>query len=77
MMGGSWSLAFVGPPIAQWIYEGTGGSLATVGVVFAVMLVASGLIILLIPRRLLDQGEAVMHAKDAVAVPDTAGLVAE
>lgn len=77
MMGGSWSLAFVGPPIAQWIYAGTGGSLATVGGVFAVMLVVSGLIILLIPRRLLDQGEAVMHAKDAVAVPDTAGLVAE
>jgi len=77
MMGGSWSLAFVGPPVAQWIYEWTNGSLRTVGVVFAIMLVISGLIILLIPRRLLDQGEAVMHAKDAIAVPDTAGLMAE
>lgn len=77
MMGGAWSLAFVGPPVAQWIYAGTDGSLVTVGVVFAVMLVVSGLIIFLIPRRLLDQGEAVMHAKDAVGVPDTAGLAAE
>lgn len=77
MMGGSWSLAFVGPLMAQWIYAGTNGSLATVGIVFATMLVASGLLILLIPRRLLDQGEAVMHAKDAIAVPDTAGLAAE
>lgn len=77
MMGGSWSLAFVGPPLAQWIYAGTNGSLATVGVVFAAMLVVSGLLILLIPRRLLDQGEAVLHAKDAIAVPDTAGLAAE
>ncbi|MGH7242302.1 MAG: MFS transporter [Phycisphaerales bacterium] len=77
MMGGSWSLAFVGPPTAQWIYEWTNGSLETVGIVFAVMLIVSGLIILLIPRRLLDQGEAVMHAKDAVAVPDSAGIAAE
>lgn len=77
MMGGSWSLAFVGPPVAQWIYEWTNGSLETVGVVFAVLLVFSGLIILLIPRRLLDQGEAVLHAKDAIAVPDAAGLASE
>lgn len=77
MMGGSWSLAFIGPLLAQTIYERTNGSLETVGVVFAIMLIASGLLILLIPRRLLDQGEAVMHAKDAIAVPDAAGVAAE
>ncbi|MBS0189346.1 MAG: MFS transporter [Planctomycetes bacterium] len=77
MMGGAWSLAFVGPPVAQWIFEWTRGSLFTVGVVFSLMLLVSGLLILLIPRRLLDQGEAVMHAKDAIAVPDAAGVAAE
>lgn len=77
MMGGAWSLAFVGPPVAQWIYEYTNGSLHTVGFIFAGLLVLSGLLILLIPSRLLDQGETVLHAKDAIGIPDSAGVAAE
>ncbi|MBS0190066.1 MAG: MFS transporter [Phycisphaerales bacterium] len=77
MMGGAWSLAFIGPPVAQWIFQWTNGSLVAVGQVFAVVLFLSGLLIFLIPKRLLDQGETVLHARDAIAIPDSAGVAAE
>ncbi len=77
MMGGAWSLAFIGPPTAQWIYTLTNGSLFTVGIVFGSLLFLSGLLILLIPRRLLDQGETVMKAGDTPGLPDSAGLAVE
>lgn len=63
MMGGAWALACVGPPLAQWMYdlrllEGR-ANLGVVGAVFAGVLAASGLLVLLIPRRLIDGlGEA-------------------
>jgi MFS family permease len=78
MMGGSWSLAFVGPPIAQMIYERTSGSLFTVGVVFATMLVISGFIIFLIPARLIDQGETAIQPGDSpMELANSVGLAAE
>jgi FSR family fosmidomycin resistance protein-like MFS transporter len=56
MMGGAWSLALVGPPLAQWIF-GLTSSLTITASIFAGVLMLSGVMIAFIPRRLIDQGE--------------------